>query len=60
MTNQLRANLSLLAVTVVWGASFPIMSIAFKIVPLIYSYKIFAFRLDSRYDYYKFKTIQKG
>jgi hypothetical protein len=60
MTKQLRADLSLLAVTVVWGASFPIMSIAFKIVPLIYSYKIFAFRFDSRYDYYIFKTIQKG
>jgi hypothetical protein len=60
MTKQLRADLSLLAVTVVWGASLPIMSIAFQSVSLIYSYKIFAFRLNSRYDYYKFKTIQKG
>jgi drug/metabolite transporter (DMT)-like permease len=33
MTKQLKADLSLLAVTVVWGASFPIMSIAFKSVP---------------------------
>ena len=33
MTRQLKADLSLLAVTVVWGASFPIMSIAFKSVP---------------------------
>jgi drug/metabolite transporter (DMT)-like permease len=33
MTKQLKADLSLIAVTVVWGASFPIMSIAFKSVP---------------------------
>jgi drug/metabolite transporter (DMT)-like permease len=33
MTKQFKADLSLLAVTVVWGASFPIMSIAFKSVP---------------------------
>lgn len=33
MTKQLKADLSLLVVTVVWGASFPIMSIAFKSVP---------------------------
>jgi drug/metabolite transporter (DMT)-like permease len=33
MTKQLKADLSLLAVTVVWGASFPIMSVAFKSVP---------------------------
>lgn len=33
MTKQLKADLSLLAVTVVWGASFPIMSVAFKNVP---------------------------
>ena len=33
MTKQLKADLSLVAVTVVWGASFPIMSIAFKSIP---------------------------
>lgn len=33
MTKQLKADLSLIAVTVVWGASFPIMSIALKSIP---------------------------
>lgn len=33
MDNQIKADLSLVAVTVVWGASFPIMSVAFKSVP---------------------------
>lgn len=33
MVKQLKADLSLVAVTVVWGASFPIMSIAFKSIP---------------------------
>lgn len=33
MGNQLKADLSLAAITVVWGASFPIMSVAFKSVP---------------------------
>lgn len=32
MTKELKAELSLLAVTVVWGASFPIMSIALKYI----------------------------
>lgn len=33
MRRQLKADLSLVAVTVVWGASFPIMSVAFKNIP---------------------------
>ncbi|ERI94788.1 putative membrane protein [Clostridiales bacterium oral taxon 876 str. F0540] len=33
MTKQLKADLSLIAVTIVWGASFPIMSVAFKSIP---------------------------
>lgn len=33
MTKELKADLSLLAITVVWGASFPIMSISLKYVP---------------------------
>lgn len=33
MSRQLKADLSLILVTVVWGASFPIMSIALKSVP---------------------------
>ncbi|MCM8712035.1 DMT family transporter [Clostridium sp. SYSU_GA19001] len=33
MTKQLKADLSLILVTVVWGASFPVMSVALKSVP---------------------------
>jgi drug/metabolite transporter (DMT)-like permease len=33
MGNQIKADLSLLSITLVWGASFPIMSVAFKSVP---------------------------
>lgn len=33
MTKQLKADLSLILVTIVWGVSFPIMSIALKSIP---------------------------
>lgn len=33
MDNQIKEDFSLLAITVVWGASFPLMSVALKSVP---------------------------